>query len=250
MPKSIDVQTFYRPEMHVPEMHRYIFGDREYVGQLNFWRRSEIEAFGRWLDLSESSRLLDIGSGLGGPARHLARVSGATVLGLELSATSVASATAALCGQPKVSFARADATTWNWQGQRFSSAIALDSIVHIDASSLFANVASALTSDARLLIATECIANDAPQEIIGRREREGQVKCITYRELVAALAGSGMRVKFHKRFRSRRRWFAQRALNWMDLTGHRAGRESMKAILDVCRYAGGEEVVVGAIRVR
>lgn len=248
MPSVNDVLTFYHPEMHVPDMHRYIFGETEYVGQLNFWRRSEIEAFGRWLELGSSSRLLDIGSGLGGPARHLASLSGATVLGVELSAASVESATAELRGQTGVNFVRADAMTWRWRGARFTSAIALDSIVHTDVNRLFANVVSALTANARLLIATECIGDDVPQEIIARREREGRVKCLTYQELVTALADNGMSVRFSKRLRSRRAWFAKKALKWMTLTGHVGGRDSMQAILDVCHYAGGEEVVVGAVR--
>lgn len=41
--------------------------------------------FAQELDLSSSSRLLDVGSGLGGPARHFAEVFGAHVTGIDLT---------------------------------------------------------------------------------------------------------------------------------------------------------------------
>jgi cyclopropane fatty-acyl-phospholipid synthase-like methyltransferase len=66
VPAHEDVIAVYDECKHYRLMTREICGPDQYIEQLNFWTRSEIEQFGHALRLSSSSTLLDLGCGLGG----------------------------------------------------------------------------------------------------------------------------------------------------------------------------------------
>ncbi len=61
-------------------------------GQDSWTTDEEFREFVRWLDLSSQSEVLDIASGSGGPAIHLAEITGARVTGLEINRHGIATA--------------------------------------------------------------------------------------------------------------------------------------------------------------
>lgn len=78
------------------------FGVREQVRQLTYgedvgqsgWATAdELERFAEWLELGPEARLLDVGCGSGGPALHLARIAGASVVGIDRVEEGIATAT-------------------------------------------------------------------------------------------------------------------------------------------------------------
>jgi SAM-dependent methyltransferase len=71
-----------------------VFGER-WVGQQHFTTTAELDALHAALRAGVGTRVLDIGSGLGGPAIYLARQRGSHVTGLDASAESVRRAQAA-----------------------------------------------------------------------------------------------------------------------------------------------------------
>src|SRR6266536_6316376 len=71
------------------DVRREAFG--EDIGQNSWLTIEELERFGSWLELRPSVRLLDVACGSGGPALHLARLTGCEVVGVELYEDAVAS---------------------------------------------------------------------------------------------------------------------------------------------------------------
>ena len=65
------------------------------IGQNSWLTADEAEHFGRLLNLGNGSRLLEIGSGSGGPALFLAETFGATVTGIDVNEAGVEAANAA-----------------------------------------------------------------------------------------------------------------------------------------------------------
>ena len=229
-------------------MHRGIYGADQYVDQLDFWTRSEIEQFGRLLQLRSGSTLLDVGSGLGGPACLLSRTLNAKIVCIDISdwhinEARVVAARLGLCD--KVDFSLADARTFDGDGRLFDAAIAIDSIVHMDPIDLLLkNLARLLRPRARLLLASECLSSKAPTQVVQERERAGATKCITEKDLKAALSANGFQIETISRDFKRRECFARAALQWMDGRGYRAGRENMTAILDACEKGGAFEILI------
>jgi cyclopropane fatty-acyl-phospholipid synthase-like methyltransferase len=58
----------------------------EDIGQNSWLTVEELERFAGWLELDQSSKLLDGGCGSGGPALHIARLTGCEIVGVELYA--------------------------------------------------------------------------------------------------------------------------------------------------------------------
>jgi len=228
-------------------MHRDIFGADEYIGQLDFWSKSEIEELGAKLKLSARSHLLDIGSGYGGPACFLASVFGCQVTGVDASSTNyeVALATAAarkLTGQ--VSFIHADVLELSFADDTFDAVIALDSVVHIkDKQVLFELCQKWLKPNGPMLIAVEAIDAAIPDQLKAMRESAGAVFCETadrYREIFLQ---AGLTVSEEKQYPGKRLEFSSQALRWMDANGQSAGRESMELINRLGKLGLAEEVV-------
>jgi SAM-dependent methyltransferase len=70
-------------------VRRAAFGDD--IGQNSWLTLGELERFAGWLGLEPSSRLLDVACGSGGPALHLAELTGCAIVGVELYEEAVAS---------------------------------------------------------------------------------------------------------------------------------------------------------------
>ena len=73
------------------EVRRQTYGDD--LGQSGWLTVDELERFAEWLHLDSGSRVLDVGSGSGGLALHLAATTGANVLGIDVLEEGIATAT-------------------------------------------------------------------------------------------------------------------------------------------------------------
>ena len=115
------------------EVRRAAFGDD--VGQNSWLTRNELERFGQQLGLRVSSRLLDVGCGSGGPALHLAQLTGCQIVGAELSDEAVATGTriAREAGlEQQASFVQADAgQTLPFKDGSFDAILCVDAINHL-----------------------------------------------------------------------------------------------------------------------
>jgi SAM-dependent methyltransferase len=107
----------------------------EDVGQNSWLTRDELERFLSWLELEPSARLLDVGCGSGGPALHVARLTGCEVVGVELYEDAVASGNrmAREAGlEKRASFVQADASQpLPFEGGSFDAILCVDAINHL-----------------------------------------------------------------------------------------------------------------------
>jgi ubiquinone/menaquinone biosynthesis C-methylase UbiE len=108
------------------------------------------------LDVTPGARLLDIGSGLGGPARYLAATFGCKVTGVDLSQpfVEVASYLAARCGlQDRVEFRQADALDLPFEDGAFDLAWTQHVAMNIaDRARLYGEIRRVLRPGGRLAI--------------------------------------------------------------------------------------------------
>src|SRR5215208_4051578 len=65
------------------------------IGQNSWLTAEEYERFVSWLDLTPASHVLEVASGSGGPALHLAAQAGCRVTGVDANESGVAAATRA-----------------------------------------------------------------------------------------------------------------------------------------------------------
>lgn len=136
------------------EVRREAFGDD--IGQNSWLTRQELERFGDQLQLSSSSRLLDVACGSGGPALYLAQLTRCRVVGVELFDEAVASGNrlAREAGLVKqVSFAQADASQMlPFEDGSFDAILCIDAINHLpDRERVLADWARQLRPAGRLL---------------------------------------------------------------------------------------------------
>ena len=238
------IEEFYAPGLHRPEMHRDIFGADEYIGQLDFWTKSEIKELGAKLNLTAQTHLLDIGSGYGGPACFLASVFGCKVTGVDASRANYEVAVANKEPLDHVQFINADVLELRFAVDTFDAVIALDSVVHIkDKRRLFELCHKWLKPNGTMLIAVEVIDSDIPPDLKAMRESAGAVFCATAGEYRGAFSGAGLTVLAEEQHSGKRLEFSNQALRWMDANGQTEGRESMELINQVCRLGYAEEVV-------
>ncbi|KAL1922712.1 uncharacterized protein VTP21DRAFT_10251 [Calcarisporiella thermophila] len=119
------------------------------------------------IDVKSGERVLDIGCGVGGPAIHLARKTGAKVVGISISESQVKQATenaikSGMAGQ--VSFEFADAMDLPFPPNSFDAVWALESIIHMDRLKTLQQVAKVLRPGGRLVLTDIfCHASNSPQ---------------------------------------------------------------------------------------
>lgn len=146
------------------EVRRAAFGDD--VGQNSWLTQNELERFGQQLGLSASSRLLDVACGSGGPALHLAQLTGCEIVGVELFDEAVAygKRIAREAGLEKqASFARADASeTLPFDDGSFDAILCIDAINHLrDRGHVLTDWARLLPVEGRLLFTDPVIITGA-----------------------------------------------------------------------------------------
>jgi len=104
------------------------------IGQNSWLTAEEFERFVGWLDVGRDSHLLDVASGSGGPALHVADQYGCRVTGVDVNAYGVATArrAAVLAGLTHlVKFKVADATdALPFVDRKFDALLCIDSMNH------------------------------------------------------------------------------------------------------------------------
>lgn len=103
--------------------------DQDHYGGL-----AAVDALARRAAIGASSLVLDVCSGLGGPARFLARQRAARVVGIDLNAARVAAARrlTALVGLGRlVRFARADAQALPFRAGSFTAVVSQEALLHV-----------------------------------------------------------------------------------------------------------------------
>lgn len=100
------------------------------IDEFHLGRREAAREFARDLDVSDGLRLIDIGSGLGGPARYIASTYGCAVTGVDLTDefVKVANVLTERCGMAaQVSFRQASALALPFADQSFDRA----TLIHV-----------------------------------------------------------------------------------------------------------------------
>lgn len=117
------------------------------AGHLDQYHYLGLEANNEVIDilgLSASSTILDVGCGIGGPARYIAWKSGATIMGIDIQNDLVecGNSVSELVGlQSQVSLVAGDVVTYPWETNSFDAFISLLVILHIeDRTGLFASL--------------------------------------------------------------------------------------------------------------
>ena len=107
----------------------------EDLGQASWTTVDELDRFGEWLDLDAGSRLLDVGSGSGGPVLHLAETTRATVVGIDVLEEGIAAGTAQAEARgltERATFTRADARErLPFEDESFDAVLSIDAMCHL-----------------------------------------------------------------------------------------------------------------------
>ena len=140
-------QRFY-PAAHASEAHtrfcERVFG--EDLCQEGMTDMSSLNDLLAHLDLQPGDHLLDLGCGAGGISEYVSDRTGATVTGIDYSASAIATANARTENKrSRLTFLQADMNSLELPAQSFDAAISLDSIYWV------ADIAEALSSVARTL---------------------------------------------------------------------------------------------------
>jgi SAM-dependent methyltransferase len=135
-------------------LRRAEFGDD--FGQNNWLTLPELERFASQLELGEGVRLLDVACGAGGPALHLAELTGCAVTGVDVEQNAIANAgrLAAEAGlEGRARFVLADASKPLPLGDAsFEAILCLDALNHLPGRrAVFADWARLLARGGRLL---------------------------------------------------------------------------------------------------
>jgi SAM-dependent methyltransferase len=180
------------------EVRRAAFGDD--IGQNSWLTRKELERFGYQLQLKSSSRLLDVACGSGGPALHLAQLTGCEVVGVELFDEAVSNGNRIAREadlEKQVSFARADASQMlPFEDCSFDAILCIDAINHLpDRGRVLADWARLLQPVGRLLFTDPvCITGVLDSDELAIRTSVGYYLFVPPGENERLLAAAGMNV--------------------------------------------------------
>ena len=130
----------------------------EGVDPLSFLTKADLHATKKALSLGREHRLLDLACGAGGPGLHLARTTGAHVVGVDLSAAAIMRARqrAARMGLTRrARFLVGDIRATDFPSHTFSAIVCFDALQLIDAKrSVAAEVSRLLASEGRVVFTT------------------------------------------------------------------------------------------------
>ena len=110
------------------------FSKIEFFDQLHYHGTKAVNFCIKKLNIDSSMSILEIGSGIGGPARHIANETGATVFALELQPdqNKLASDLTDRCGlSQKVIHVCGDVLTHNLNGNKFDAIVSWLALYHI-----------------------------------------------------------------------------------------------------------------------
>jgi len=137
---SARVEYFYNSYANFSEqvlaaVRQETYGDD--IGQNSWLTVAEYEDFANWLDLQPSSHLLEVASGSGGPALHLACKYGCQVTGIDLNAEGIAAAGRSAMRarlKSRVNFRMTDANSpLPFADRAFDGLLCMDSMNHFPA---------------------------------------------------------------------------------------------------------------------
>ena len=103
--------------------------------QLHYHGTDAIDIFIEKLEINEKTKILDIGSGMGGPARYIANRTGAEITAIELQSdqNNLAKNLTKKCGlSNKVNHICGDILDYNFKNQTFDIVVSWLSLYHID----------------------------------------------------------------------------------------------------------------------
>src|SRR5215218_3634725 len=125
-------------------------------GQTSWTPTALYDRYYRWIDVAPDSRVLDVACGAGGPALRLARGAGCALVGIDLSARAIATATALADEQgfgDRARFVCHDATQpLPFPDQAFDAVVCVDALVGLpDRPRIFAEWARVLKPGGRLI---------------------------------------------------------------------------------------------------
>ena len=153
----------------------------------------------RHIDPAPDMHVLDVGSGLGGPARFLAGAFGSRVTGIDLTQDfcSVAEMLTRRMGLEKlVVFRRGDACAMPFEDESFDAALSQNAIMNIaDKKRLFAEVHRVLKPGARFAVSCAVTGPGGPLHLPVEWAADASMEfTVGAEELQGALEGAGFRV--------------------------------------------------------
>jgi phosphoethanolamine N-methyltransferase len=153
-----------------------------------------VEAACAMLDLRAGMRVLDLGSGLGGPAMHLARAHGLSVVGVDLAPAMVELSRERLreSGLAGVEFLEGDVRSLPLADESFDLAWTRDAIIYVaDKDSIWRRLRALLRPRGRLYVADFCRAPGVrPADFEAYVEQCGY-HLLTIEDYAAALGAAG-----------------------------------------------------------
>ena len=111
------------------------FRNIEFFDQLHYHGTKAVDFCIKELNIDSSMSILEIGSGIGGPARHIANETGATIIALELQhdQNKLALDLTRRCGlSEKVIHVCGDFLTHDWHGKKFDAIVSWLALYHIE----------------------------------------------------------------------------------------------------------------------
>lgn len=132
MPQRIDLfdstYTHFTDQV-LAAIRKETFG--EDFGQNSWTTRDEFDRLISWLNLAPDHHALEVACGSGGPALHLARVTGCRITGIDSNPSGIATASAAATSATRARFLVADATArLPFDDDSFDAMLCIDSMNH------------------------------------------------------------------------------------------------------------------------